>query len=39
MESASKKPVIKIFSTQRIDKKADLFDCETIVPVRCGAVY
>ena len=39
MESASKKPVIKIFSTQRIDKKADLFDCETIIPVRCGAVY
>lgn len=30
---------IKIFSTQRIDKKADLFDCESIVPVRCGAVY
>lgn len=30
---------IRIFSTQRIDKKADLFKCESIVPVRCGAVY
>ncbi len=30
---------IKIFSTQRIDKKADLFDCDCIIPVRCGAVY
>lgn len=30
---------IKIFSTQRIDKKADVFECESIVPVRCGAVY
>ena len=35
----NKKPLIKIFSTQRIDKKADVFDCDSIVPVRCGAVY
>lgn len=30
---------VKIFSTQRIDKKANVFDCESIIPIRCGAVY
>ena len=30
---------VKIFSTQRTAKKADLFDCECIIPVRGGAVY
>ena len=30
---------VKIFATQRIDKKADLYNCDSIIPVRCGAVY
>ncbi len=30
---------IKIFSTQRIDKQCDVFDCDSIIPIRCGAVY
>ena len=39
MKNIEEKPKIRIFSTQRIDKKADIFDAESIVPVRCGAVY
>ena len=39
MDKEKKKPVIKIFSTQRIDKKSELFDCDTIIPVRCGAIF
>ena len=30
---------VKIFSTQRTAKKADLFDCKSIIPVRGGAVF
>lgn len=31
--------VIKIFSTQRIDKNCDYIRNEIFVPIRCGAVY
>lgn len=38
-ESKGKAPIVKIFSTQRIDKRSELFDCESVIPIRCGAFY